>query len=555
MTGDATVESAEASAIDHRSFARELAWAVVVVVAATAPVAWSPRFLTGYDRGEADNHRWMLWQAAHPGVVWSNLPDGTAIPLIDPVHLPAFALGLLAGPSEAWNLVLVQDVVAAVVGGAWLAVRATRSRSAAPIGMMLALAPAFQGVVAFGLTEAWTLGWLALFLGGWLGYCREGSRWDAAAAAVGLSAYGLSGGYAWFFGAISVIGAMIWAPPPRARWAGVAAILGVTALVSAPSVMAFLSARSAWSTRTHPVVSWRYLDGWQDAPVGGTDALALVLPRLPVPSGRSTYLGVSSLLLAVAGARRQAVPVVLAALFGWLSLGLVVRVAGTAVAPGVALGLHALGFHWIHHWYRAVGPMVVWLIPAAAQGAVWLSAGKRRVPELALAALIGVESVAVGGNPWPNAQYDTTPPEGIRTLTGDGGLLVLPWDEPGEFDLGVPRPFERWGPELGRPLAVAYDSPPVLRDRVRLAAALNRACGGDDARPFSDPSQLTPEVADAGRQQLAAAGVRELAVWTARAPSPSLCADVAARALGAPDRVAPGGVLVWRLGDAPAKHR
>jgi hypothetical protein len=536
----------------NRRTALDLVWGALVWAVAAAPLWWSPALLTGYERGEADNHRWMLWQAAHPTQVWSNLPDGTGMPLVDPVHLPVFWVGLLFGPTFAWNLTLGVDLVIAVAGGAYLAVRATDRREVAPVGMMLALAPALHGVVAFGVSEAWTLGWLAFFLGGWAGFVRSGRRLDAVVAAAGLGGYLLSGGYAWFFAVISIALAAAWARPSRERLPLALLILGSGAIVAVPAMAQFWAARAVWADRLHPVISWRTLVGWRDGPEGGSDLLMLVIPRLPVPAGRSTYLGVASLLLATAGVRRQAGAAVAVAVFGLLSLGVVVHVAGHAVVPGVAMLPSLAGFHWIHHWYRATGPMAVWLIPLVAQGAIWLADGKRRIPPWMLAAVVGVDVVALGGNTWPASQYDPTPPPGIRDLGGAGGLLVLPLDREGEFTTDIPRPFERWGPEIGRPLAMSYETPVAMRDRVRLVAALDRACGAaDDARPFSDPAGVTPEIAAAGRRQLAAAGVTDLAVWTVHAPIPDLCRAVAMTLLGAPDRVLEGGVLSWRMSPPP----
>ncbi|MDP6932584.1 MAG: hypothetical protein QGG40_06680, partial [Myxococcota bacterium] len=108
-----------------------MAW---VVGAGAAVMTFLPREppwrgYMGDSIGETDNHVWMAWRWLHPGgtpVV--NLPEGMALPLMDPVNMlpfvPVWWMGqLVLDPPSAmvigWNAMVAWNVALALFGG-WM---------------------------------------------------------------------------------------------------------------------------------------------------------------------------------------------------------------------------------------------------------------------------------------------------------------------------------------------------------------------------------------------------------------------------------------------------
>jgi hypothetical protein len=119
----------------------------------------------------------MLWQAAHPGRVWSNWPAGTGIPVMDPVNMPWFAA---LDPALAWNALWMWNVALALLGGFVLGREVSAREEGGWIGAaVVGTSPFLHGMGVFGLTESWTVGWYALHVGAMYRHARTGDVRDS----------------------------------------------------------------------------------------------------------------------------------------------------------------------------------------------------------------------------------------------------------------------------------------------------------------------------------------------------------------------------------------
>lgn len=474
----------------------------LLVLWTTFPAVLRPNLVTAWPRGEADNHLWMHWQSAHPGSVWSNLPEGTGIPLMDPANLPIFALGFLFGPAIAWTLALTFNSALSAIGGYLLGKELSGRQEGGWMGMaVLCGSPFLAGVGDFGLTEAWPLGWWAIHLAFLVRFHRTIHwKWAALSGAAG-AAFALSG---WYHVVFALLGSPIivllgirqhW--KNKNWWLGIAVITIISAVPSIPGWLYLVEHRSLWSHRwAHSApVPGGHLTDWRSGPHGGgTDLVNLFLPSIKsIPGSRTVYLGWIALVLAALSLRERTGRwfVAVAVLFAILSLGPAVTVAGKLLLhlPNPVGGMT--------HWYRAVGPLTVALCAAAA-----IATPKGRLG-IFLALAVVIESTFLSNAPWPRLQYDARPPQTLMELEGNGGLVLLPFDNGRlEFSKQVPRIYDRWGPYLERPLSENYEGPDTLLLRNRLIASADFLGGPSPSIPldwkpptaFADPNSLSKEV-------------------------------------------------------------
>ena len=548
----------------------------------TWPLALRPLQLPSHPHGESDNHLWMLWRAwrqltgAGP---LANVPEGLPIPLMDPINLPLAAPGLLVDPALGYNLALIGNLALAFVG-AWLLARALGAgRGGALVaGVGCMCSPFLSGVVSFGITESWAVGWLGLHAAALLQWSRTRRRWQLAASALALAAFALSGWYHAAFGLVAEVGLALWAWRRGGPLWGVLLQGAVAAALVTPRLLGFLAVREFWGDRWRGVSAAppAFREGWRETPVAGTDLLNLLLPALEsVPISKSVYLGGVLLGLALAAGRR-AWPLLATAGALWaLSLGHWISIAGHTELLGRAWpGPAGLLTRWIpaleglSHWHRAAGPATVLLAAAAGLGADRLL---RRLPTsrvtpaaCALAAAVLVDALAASQTPWPRTTYDPRPPpavaaafDAIASEGGEGGVAQLPFDNGrGPMDVGVvPRIYNRWQPWLDRPVTENYEGPDAALTASRLLSAADALCGVPYAGPkawrpperLRDPAALESEAARRRAvEQLAGWGLRWVVLHRERGPTTDAAAALLTRALGEPthDR---GGVAVFAI--------
>ncbi|RME24463.1 MAG: hypothetical protein D6798_11205, partial [Deltaproteobacteria bacterium] len=188
-----------------------LACALVVTWPGGAP--W--RLAVGHPLGEADNHRWMWWRAAavlsgDPGP-WANLPVGEALPVMDPANLLLYLPAGLLDPVVGWNLAALLLVALSGLGA-----RALAWELGARDGAMIALvagccSPFLAGVLDFGITESWGIGWLALHAAWLLRYARTGRPAAGGLAGIFLGACALTGWYQALFTLVVEVPLVLWA--------------------------------------------------------------------------------------------------------------------------------------------------------------------------------------------------------------------------------------------------------------------------------------------------------------------------------------------------------
>lgn len=562
-------EAISAGDVKAPGWAEWLLSAVAVLIAywpSRAP--WAA--LHGSPLGETDNHLWMMWLAVRralgDGRVLVNAPEGMSIPLMDPVNLPAFLAFWPLGPTLAWAGLLAWNVGLAFVGGAALAREVAGPRAASFGALATAAAPFLVGVVDFGITESWTVGWLALHVALLLRYARLGqARW-AVGAGLCLGFVALSGWYSALFGLIAeamLVPALLW----RTRRPGLVLQGGIGLVMVIPALMAFLPSQGLWKSRWHPppLGPGPFWPDWATLPRMGTDALNLLLPSLDtVAPSKAVYLGTVLLALVALGLarapRRAGVMVALALPFLLLALGAWPRVAGHPVGlrgPAWWLATLVPSLQGLSHWHRAVGAAIPFLAAAAAVGVDrWL--GTARLRGLAMAALL-VDGVAFSQTPWPRPAYDPEVEPGLMALgeplAENEGIIQLPFDNGRvEFSDEPARLFNRWQVFHQHPVAENYEGADTLLRRSRLVAAADGACGvrftgprpyqpNEALRRAAMPTQL--DVLDPEVGQLVTWGYRWVALHVDRAVTPERCLGALEAALGPGERR--GGVYVWDL--------
>jgi len=554
--------------------------AIVTIVTTLARTALPWRGALGSPLGETDNHLWMLWRAARllagQAGPWSNLPVGDPIPLMDPANLPPFLAGAWLDPVLGWNLLALWCVGLALAGGYLLGRELAGPRGAVVAMVATGAAPFLGGVLDFGITEAWGLGWLALHAALLLRFSREGRARDALGAGLCLGALALTGWYQALFGLVAELGLVAWALArggPR-RLPGLL-LQGLLALLLVlPSFLKLRTQQGLWAGRWHPPAggppSWR--PDWHALPIGGTDLLNLVLPSLHTQApSKAVYLGLVVVLLVLVGLLRRprvAGPCLALALpFLLLALGPWPTVAGHALGlPGPARGLvqalPSLGA--LSHWYRAVGAAVPFVAAAAGVGAESLLRGRGRAALLALAGLVLVDGLALSQTPWPRPVVEAALPASLTRAAelaaaadpaAARGVIELPFDNGrAPFSTEPARTYDRWQVRHGLPRSESYEACDALLVNSPLVAGWQAATGLPDRLPpeqrppfgmralppLVDPAAVTAECARLQRW-----GYRFVVLHSDRAPQPERAAAAVTAALGPGSPV--GDDMLWEL--------
>lgn len=497
--------------MDRRE-ARIAAGAALVVAACMVfPVLLSPWRVLGAPRLEAENHLFLLWRTGesllgHPGP-WNNLPDGDRLWLQDWIHVPWFVI-LPFQPTLAWNLTALGDAWLAAFGGWLLAREAGADRYAAYAGMIsLGLAPFLGGVLAFGLSEAWTLGWWAIHAAFLLRTARTGSAAAAVLGAVALAAFAASG---WYSAAFALLGApilLLWAwsrGTDRRGWALIVAQGAAAVVLVLPILYAFLHHSDVPDLVTRPVETWDFRGDWRVVPAGGADLLSSFVPPFRhISMSRTTYLGLAGVVVALSRPRRTWPMWAGILLFAVIAMGPYVQVLGwpvlgtAPVAPVAALTRLLPLFAAIGNWYRA-GAIAAVLLSAAV--AVALSGRPPRTIAI-VCAVLAADALLLGEAPFPRPSYERDLPPQLRAVPGSGPLLLLPFD-PAH---GVAA-HRAWQPLLRRPMADNYEGSTAIR-RVPWVAWLESRCGSgkppawDAGPPGMRPSaeEITASVAEIWR--------------------------------------------------------
>ncbi len=553
--------------------------ALVSAVLFTWPLAIRPLAIYGHPHGETDNHLWMFWRAgqqlAGRGPV-ANLPEGLALPLMDPINLPLALPGFLVDPALGYAGLVLGNVLLGMLAGYFLARQFVDPPAARVAMIAIGCSPFLAGVMEFGITESWPVWALAAHLGFLFRYARgEGSGWrDALAAGLCLGAFALSGWYHAFFAVLVELVLAPWLIWRHRRWWGVLAQGALAALLVLPALLRFLAIRELWAGRWHlpGSVPRAHLDHWRWLRNYGTDLLNLVLPSVePAPISLSVYLGLLVTLLALLGwwtRRRELSPLLLAslallalALGHWIRVGGEVwSVAGHPVPGPARLLVQAFPpLVGLSHWHRAVGPATVLLGLLAAVGAQRLIAGRSWRAWL-LVSLLLAESIFLGQTRWPRSMYTAELPPIYAQLGSDGAVLELPFDNGRvPFSQTPARLLNRWQVFHGRPVAENYEGRDAVLALNRLAAVADRRCGVPptrpphelpppdmlDATPLEDDRVLAGEVAG-----LVEAGFGYVVLHRDRARTPERAQDLLERALGAPF-VQRGEAVAWRIAAPP----
>lgn len=550
------------------SVRKEPAGRIAVALAALALVVFTwPALPTlgtalyGHPFSEVDNHLWMAWFGGRLDAPLRNLPDGFPLPLMDPVNLLWWVPGALGGPVFAYNLAIFGNLALAALGGWVLSQELTGSRAAALVGMVaVAFSPFLGGMIEFGISEAWPVGWLALHAALLLRYARTGSLRAAAGASATLGALLLSGWYHAAFALVAEAGLGLWVLSRRPRLATIGVLLaqGLVAILPLVPRIAETRARSAiWAPRLSGLTRPQTYPDWDGNPRFGTDLLNLVMPQVDaIPTARTVYVGLVVLALAVLALRRRtgwalwalATPLWILALGHWLRIG-GVPVGGLGPLPaGWLVGTFDIA-RGISHWYRAAGLATVFVGAAAAVGARVLlerlgTHGRgATLAACALAGLVLVDAVTFAPTPWPRATYSPDPPAALLSLPRPGGLLQLPLDEGKGLDgIASRRVYDQWQLFHGRPIAEHYEGRDALLYRIGLVAGWQRSCAG--MAPLL-PSVRTPTQ---DLQALVEAGVTYVVVHPPYAKGG--CASTVGKRLGEPvTRTA--RAVVWDLATAP----
>ena len=466
-----------------------MGWALATLLLVTAPSTLGVNAVLGNSLGETDNHLWMFWRASQRLLgrteALGNAPVGIHIPLMDPINLPAYLPGALVSPELGWRTLIWFNVGLAMLGGYLLARQWTSPRGARVAMVACGATPFLSGVLDFGISESWTLGWFLLHTALLVAHGRDGKTWQAVGAGLCLGAVGLSG---WYHASYGLLWEAMLVPALLVRWRRPGLVWQglIGALMVVPALLAFLPQRSMWEPR------WRLPSpgppgprpDWGELPVFGVDLLTFVVPHPEVVSpSKATYLGLVVLALCVVGlvrAPKKTVGLVAMAVpFLVLALGYWPSIAGKAWGfPGPAKWLvdRVPALTGMSHWFRATGPAAVLVAVAAGVGAGAVCAQR---PWLTRVLLVAVLADGLVGSPtaWPRPAYDVNVPASISVLAGEGGLVQLPFDNGRtDFSDDPPRLYNRWQVGHGRPVSENYEGVDALLAQSALVAPIDQAC-------------------------------------------------------------------------------
>ena len=502
----------------------------------TWPLLIHPTELFGHAQGEASNHLWMFWRAGEAGAV-SNYPVGVPIPLMDPVNLPVYRAFSWVHPALGYNAVWCFNLVLAYSGAAFLArVMGVSSSASVVAGVACAFSPFLSGLGSFGITESWGIGWLGLHCAFLLRYGEDRRDADLVFAALSLAAFLWTGWYSAVFALVAECCVGLTLMRRRQLGLGVLVQGGIASLLVLPGLLRFWSERSFWSGRWEGVPA--PMDGqweaWRELPRSGADLLNLVLPSVSsVEVSKSVYLGLVVMLLALAAGRR-AVPLLLWSVpFVLLSLGPTLMVAGDQMWMGSSVPLPAQGLRVLFpplegltHWWRALGPAVLFLAVAASMGAERL-AKRWTLAWIAIPVLVLLDSMALSQTPWPRSLVSVEPPVVYEALEDSGALLQVPLhNERREFTEDEPRVYNRWQPLHEQPVVENYEGPDHLLRRNKFLLALQELCvsGQPSAMPLNEAVMWAKELRKQGVTQVVVHGVdpgRRADAWQCGRPTDS----------------------------------
>jgi len=560
--------SLRAWAAEEPGLRATLAWAAVATMLLSLPetAAWDA--IIGNSLGETGNHLWMFWRASERMVgvtgALGNAPAGVPVPLMDPINLPFYLMGAWLSPGVGWRLMVWGNLLLSMAGGYALARQLTSAAGARVAMVACASAPFLGGVLDFGITESWPLGWMSLHVALLVHHARSGNRWSAVGAGLTLGAVALSGWYHAFYGlvieALVVVPLLMWKRRLGLVWQG-----GIGLLMVLPALWAFLPVHGQWEPR------WRTPSpgppgprpDWGELPVFGVDLLTLVMPHPDVVSpSKATYLGLVVLLLALLAVVRRplvGLPLVgLAVPFLVLSLGYWPSIGGKAWGfPGPAKSLvdSFPALTGMSHWFRAVGPATVFLGVAAGVGAGVVC--RRLVWSHIIVVLVLLDAIVASPTAWPRAAFVLEVPASIEMLAGEGGLVQLPFDNGRrEFSEAAPRQYNLWQVGHGRPVSENYEGMDALLATSHLVAPIDAACLLSTTLPpyYQPPPEMrgrgTPSKKNAAPmvETLADQGFDWIVLHRNRCPSPVTPIRALDKVLGRGLDL-PGGDRAWPLRD------
>ncbi len=470
--------------------------AIATLVAMTFPERFGGDVIVGSPLGETDNHLWMFWREGQRffagASVLGNAPKGVPVVLMDPINLPVYLLGHVLSPAFGWWLLQQFNLALMMAGAYGLARRFTNVAGARVAMVACGSAPFVAGVVDFGISESWTLGWMLVHVAALVSAARDGGATWTVLAGLSLGAVGLSGWYHAFYGLVVealLVPVLLW----RHRRVGLLAQGGIALVMVLPSFLGLLDGKGTWEAR------WRLpapgppgpRTDWGELPVFGVDVLTFVVPHpTPVNPSKATYLGLVLLLLVCVGLWRRhkavwamfalSVPFLLLATGYWPTVG------GNAVGwsgPAKWLVDLAPSLRGMSHWYRAAGPAAMFL-GVAAGIAVGEYLPRARRWTLAVCVLIFADAWIGGPTAWPRQAYRPDAPAALMALPGTGGLIQLPFDNGRkEFVDTPPRTYTRWQLAHGRPISENYEGVDDLLDSSALIAPVDEACLVPDTLP------------------------------------------------------------------------
>ncbi|NOY25674.1 MAG: hypothetical protein GXP62_07350 [Oligoflexia bacterium] len=395
---------------------------------------------------EAASHIWGLWAAAQlhqPLVLHTDLlawPDGITLVLVDPINIPAFALGdAIAGPALGFNLVAWSSLVIAGLAGALLAVEVQASPRVGALAAMCA--PALVSAPGAGLTEELALGWVGLQLALLLRFRRTARPAAGIAAGLCLGACAWAGPYALLLAALvdGVVG--LASLRERKRLLGLLAIGGLGLCLAMPVILA-ISGRTATQPGGLARAAMPVLDEGPDRFRGGLmSGLDLLDAWLPAPLtggvpeiSHTGYLGIVVLAAAIFAVIRQR------NLWPWLAGA--VALSALALGPHLVLGGHALRLGGrpllgpagllvlvlpaaarLTRWYRAAPVASLLLAPLAARAVL----GRPRAATLLCVGIL-LDTLLLAPLPWP-LPHTPLPHRAIWSQPLDaeaGAILELP---------------------------------------------------------------------------------------------------------------------------------
>jgi hypothetical protein len=531
------------------------AWAPLIAVLLLGPLllSWPLPLVFGtellsHPEREAVSHVWGLWAAARelsPLVLDSSLlnhPDGLRVVVIDPVHVPVYALAGWISPAAGFNTVLLFGGVAGAV--------AAREVEGRPwLGALAAMAcPAMLAATAEGTTEDLGAGWVLLQLALLLRFTRTARARDGLLAGLALAAAVHAGPYngAWAALIDASVGAWwLWRDRTRALRA---LLVGAGALlVSLPWAWAVLVLRPdhlpGGGQHLHsqgPLPEIREAaEAFRGGLWHGADLLDPWLPG-PLTGGEgevshTAYVGLVALLVAgimVARDRSRWPWLVGSLVFSVVSLGPWLYLAGEALRLGdsgllapVGVAMKALpGLSRLTRWYRAGAVAALLLAPLVS-----------RVPgrwALLVAPLVLLDTLALAPLKWPLHHQGLPRVQALMELEGEGALLEIP-----PFLNGAPPPGA-WRDhnmlaqvEHGHPLAGSMLGLHPSGDASR---SIFRARALSMGQPFTERDL----------EKIRAGGYRWLALH--RTLRPAGDEDDISACLGEPIRDSPE-VVVWSL--------